>query len=63
MPGLGIGFFAAILRKENISFPVVKSAKLLACSPATSLSLFAERAFVVLQGAVCFVWSLYIPEI
>lgn len=61
--GLCVGIFVATLRKENISFPVVKSAKLLARSPATSLSLFAERPFFDLQGGVCVVWSLYIPKI
>ena len=61
--GLCVGIFVAMLRKENVSFPVVKYAKLLAHSPTTSLSLFAESSFFVLQGAVCFVWSLYITEI
>lgn len=61
--GFCAGIFVAMLRKQNISLPVVKSAKLLAHSPAAPFSFFAERSFFVLQGAVCFMWSLYIPEI
>lgn len=60
--GLCVGIFLfAMLRKGNISFPVVSLQNYLLVS--LNFSLFAERSFFVLQGAVYFVWSPGIPEI